>query len=205
MRTKGSTDIDAKLTKVLNYCSDYSENNGFPPSVREIGAYMGVNSTATIHYYLTKLQIQGLIRKSPSKNRSLEIVKNNRPGAKYIPTPLVGNVSAGLPTFAEENIEEVLSLPIGLFKGDDLFALKVKGDSMIKAGIFNGDIIIVRKQNFAANKEIVVALVDNEATVKRLIKQNDKIILHPENDLLDDMIFDNVLIIGVVVGSIRNF
>lgn len=203
MKTKDSN-ITQTLQKVLDYCSDFVEEYGYPPSVREIGSHMGVSSTATVYYYLSKLQEQGLLRKSPNRNRAIEVVRNNA-RVKYITTPLIGNISAGLPKLAEENVDDIINLPAGLFKGDDLFALRVKGDSMINAGIFNKDIIIVRKQETANNNDIVVALIDNEATVKRFIKQKDKIILRPENDTMTDMVFDNVSILGIVVGSIRNF
>lgn len=203
MKTKDSN-ITQTLQKVLDYCSDFVEEYGYPPSVREIGSHMGVSSTATVYYYLSKLQEQGLLRKSPNRNRAIEVVRNNA-RVKYITTPLIGNISAGLPKLAEENVDDIINLPAGLFKGDDLFALRVKGDSMINAGIFSKDIIIVRKQETANNNDIVVALIDNEATVKRFIKQKDKIILRPENDTMTDMVFDNVSILGIVVGSIRNF
>lgn len=147
---------------------------------------------------MNKLADEGLINKANTKNRAVSL-KNNS-----ITVPLVGTVAAGQPIFATENYDGFYSIPSNFFSGEDLFLLDVHGNSMIKIGMFNGDKIVVKKQSTAENGDIVVALIDDSATVKRFFKRNDKIILHPENDDMEDFIFDNVTIIGKVVGLMRN-
>lgn len=190
-----------KLIKVMDYIRRFSEENGYTPSVREIGAYCGIKSTATVHSYIERLQEKGYLNKAENKKRAVTLGKS---GAVNI--PLLGTVTAGQPVFAYENYEEYYSFPLGEFRGEDLFMLHVQGTSMINAGICDGDKIIVRRQQTAADGEIVVALVGESATVKRLFRRNGKIILHPENEVLDDFVFnpEEVSILGKVVGLIRN-
>ncbi len=197
---KGS--LDEKLSKVLAYLNTFMDENGYPPSVREIGKSLNIKSTATVYYYISKLEDMGLVKKSPSKNRAIEVV--SRANRKLKEIPLVGRVQAGTPILAVENIEESLCVSDGLFRGDELFMLTVNGDSMIEAGIFEGDKIIVNRQSHANNGDIVVALIDCDATVKRFFRKNGKIVLHPENSTMQDMVFDNVDILGAVKGLIRN-
>lgn len=190
-----------KLIKVMDYIRRFSEENGYTPSVREIGAYCGIKSTATVHSYIERLQEKGYLNKAENKKRAVTLGKSGS-----VNIPLLGTVTAGQPVFAYENYEEYYSFPLGEFRGEDLFMLHVQGTSMINAGICDGDKIIVRRQQTAADGEIVVALVGESATVKRLFRRNGKIILHPENEVLDDFVFNHeeVSILGKVVGLIRN-
>ncbi len=190
-----------KLIKVMDYIRRFSEENGYTPSVREIGAYCGIKSTATVHSYIERLQEKGYLNKAENKKRAVTLGKSGS-----VNIPLLGTVTAGQPVFAYENYEEYYSFPLGEFRGEDLFMLHVQGTSMINAGICDGDKIIVRRQQTAADGEIVVALVGESATVKRLFRRNGKIILHPENEVLDDFVFnqEEVSILGKVVGLIRN-
>ena len=190
-----------KLIKVMDYIRRFSEENGYTPSVREIGAYCGIKSTATVHSYIERLQEKGYLNKAENKKRAVTLGKSGS-----VNIPLLGTVTAGQPVFAYENYEDYYSFPLGEFRGEDLFMLHVQGTSMINAGICDGDKIIVRRQQTAADGEIVVALVGESATVKRLFRRNGKIILHPENEVLDDFVFnpEEVSILGKVVGLIRN-
>ena len=195
---------EEKLIKVMDYIRKFSEENGYTPSVREIGKECGIKSTATVHNYIEKLQSKGYLNKTDNKKRAVTIGKGS-----FINIPLLGVVTAGQPIFAYENYEDYYSFPVSEFKGDELFMLRVQGTSMIEAGIMDGDKIIVRRQQTAENGEIVVALVNEEetATVKRFYKKDGKIILHPENEALSDMIFNpqDVSILGKVVGLMRNY
>lgn len=193
---------EGKLTKVMDYIRKFSEENGYTPSVREIGKECGIKSTATVHSYIEKLQERGFLNKTDNKKRSVSIGRS-----ATVSIPLIGTVTAGQPVFAYENYEDYYTFPAGEFKGEELFMLRVQGTSMIDAGIFNGDKIIVRRQQTAEDGEIVVALVEDSATVKRLFRKNGKIILHPENEALSDMVFepDEVSVLGKVVGLMRNY
>ena len=195
---------EEKLIEVMDYIRKFSEENGYTPSVREIGKECGIKSTATVHSYIEKLQTKGYLNKTENKKRAVTIGKGTG-----VTIPLIGTVTAGQPIFAYENYEDYYTFPVNEFKGDDLFMLRVQGTSMINAGIMDGDKIIVRRQQTAQDNEIVVALVNEEesATVKRLYRKNGKIILHPENDALSDMIFEDneVSILGKVVGLMRNY
>jgi len=186
----------------MDYIKKFTEENGYTPSVREIGKECGIKSTATVHSYIAKLQTKGYLSKTDNKKRAVTIGKS-----AGVSVPLIGTVTAGQPIFAYENYEDYFTFPVGEFKGDDLFMLRVQGTSMIDAGIMNGDKIIVRRQQTAENGEIVVALVEDSATVKRFYRKNGQIILHPENEELSDMIFDpeEVSILGKVVGLMRNY
>ena len=194
---------EEKLTKVMDYIRKFSEENGYTPSVREIGKECGIKSTATVHSYIEKLQNNGYLNKTDNKKRAVTIGKGSG-----VNIPLLGVVTAGQPIFAYENYEDYYTFPVGEFKGDELFMLRVQGTSMIDAGIMDGDKIIVRRQQTAENGEIVVALVgDESATVKRFYKKEGKIVLHPENEALADMIFEpeEVSVLGKVVGLMRNY
>lgn len=193
---------EEKLTKVMDYIRKFSEENGYTPSVREIGKECGIKSTATVHSYIEKLQSKGYLNKAENKKRSVTLGKGS--GTTI---PLIGTVTAGQPIFAYENYEDYYTFPVGEFKGDELFMLRVQGTSMIDAGIMDGDKIIVRRQPTAENGEIVVALVEDSATVKRLFRRGGQIVLHPENETMSDMIFEptEVSILGKVVGLMRNY
>ena len=196
-----------KSEEVLAQIQDFIEKNGYSPTVRDIMKSMGFNSTATVQYYFNKLEKMGKISKKNNINRSLSLKNQENPiTANQQKFPLLGRVSAGLPIFAAENIEEYYSLPGNLFRGSNLFLLRVSGDSMIGAGIFNDDLIIVDSECSTKNGDIVVAYIDGDVTVKRLFYHNDHITLHAENPKYADMEFtDNVSVLGMVVGSIRQF
>ncbi len=195
---------EEKLIKVMDYIRKFSEENGYTPSVREIGQQCGIKSTATVHSYIEKLQAKGYLNKSDNKKRSVTIGKTG-----MVNIPLLGVVTAGQPIFAYENYEDYYTFPVSEFRGDELFMLRVQGTSMIDAGIMDGDKIIVRRQPNAENGDIVVALVCEEesATVKRFYAKDGHIVLHPENDALSDMIYEpsQVSILGKVVGLMRNY
>jgi repressor LexA len=199
----GKTNIEDKLKRVLNFITAYTEEYGFPPSVREIGSALSIKSTATTYYYIEKLQEQGYISKTKAKNRALGVVGKNRISFKSV--PLVGKITAGTPITAIENIEEYIPIPSNMFKSNDLFMLSVSGESMIDAGILDGDVIIVNRQNYAENGDIVVALIDNEATVKRFYKKDGYYVLHPENKNMQDIIVKELMILGVVNGLLRKY
>lgn len=193
---------EEKLVKIMDYIRKFTEENGYTPSVREIAQECDIKSTATVHSYLAKLQDKGYLNKTTNKKRSVTIGRGTG-----VNIPLIGTVTAGQPIFAYENYEDYYTFPAGEFKGDELFMLRVQGTSMINAGIMDGDKIIVRRQPTAENGEIVVAMVDDSATVKRLFRSKGQIVLHPENDQLSDMIFEpgEVSILGKVIGLMRNY
>lgn len=193
---------EEKLIKVMDYIRKFSEENGYTPSVREIGKECEIKSTATVYSYLKKLQEKGYLNKANNKKRSVTLAKSSG-----VNIPLIGTVTAGQPIFAYENYEDYYTFPASEFKGEELFMLRVQGTSMIDAGIMNGDKIIVRRQETAENGEIVVALVEDSATVKRFYRRGSQIVLHPENETLSDMIFEDgqVKLLGKVVGLIRNY
>ncbi|MBE7088163.1 MAG: transcriptional repressor LexA [Clostridiales bacterium] len=184
--------------EVLEYIQKHIAEFGYAPSVREICENCNIKSTATAFTYINELVDRGLLKKSATKRRAVALKQNS------IAVPLVGTVAAGQPIFAQENYEETYSLPSNFFSGEDLFMLTVKGDSMINIGMYEGDKIVVKKQSTADNGDIVVALVDDSATVKRFYKRDGKIILHPENNDMEDFIFEGVSILGKVVGLIRS-
>ena len=196
---------DKRLSEIYSYIKSFIDDNGFPPSVREIGTKFDIKSTSTVHYYLEKLRDQGLISQDANKKRAFTVTQT-RSQSNFI--PLVGNVSAGTGILAIENIEGEFPLPQDMFTGKDLFMLRVEGESMIEAGISDGDFVIVHSQNFADINEIVVALWQDKATVKRLRATTPNLILHPENCEMDDIVIapeENPTIIGKVVGCIKKF
>ena len=202
-----------KLDATLKFISDFIKNHSYPPTVREICAGVGVSSSATAQYYLDRLEKLGKIKRSSLKNRAIELVEDKTAKTLDIEEldveliPLIGKVTAGAPILAVENVEGNIPLPRTMFKksGEELFALNVSGDSMVNAGILDGDKIVVRKQSTASNGEIVVALIDDSATVKRFYKEKDVFRLQPENDYMKPIFVKEVEIIGIVVGLIRKF
>ena len=195
-----------KQTEIYEFLKTYTENKGYPPSVREICEAVSLKSTSTVHGHLKRLEKKGLIKRDPSKPRALEIAELSIPKKEMISIPIVGKITAGLPILATENIEDTFSLPLDFIKHDrELFMLRVSGESMIKAGINDNDLAIIESCNDAANGQIVVALIDDSATIKRFFKEKDHIRLQPENDTMDPIIVDNCSILGKLVGIYRAY
>ncbi|WP_027632127.1 transcriptional repressor LexA [Clostridium hydrogeniformans] len=201
--------IEAKNKKQLEiyeFLKKYTEEKGYPPSVREICEAVSLKSTSTVHGHLKRLEKKGLIKRDPTKPRALEIVGLSSINKEIIDIPVIGKVTAGIPILAEENIEDTFSLPSSFIKHDkELFILNVIGDSMIEAGIHNGDLAIIEKIPSAINGDIVVALIGNEATIKRFFKEKDHIRLHPENKTMEDIIVKDCSILGKLVGIYRRY
>ncbi|WEV38084.1 transcriptional repressor LexA [Lactobacillus sp. ESL0680] len=199
---------DSKQLEILRYIYETVADRGFPPTVREICAAVNLSSTSTVHGHLARLERKGLLIKDATKPRALEITAEGKRalGIKPNEIPVVGVVTAGQPILAVEDVEDYFPLPPDLANdAGDLFMLKVHGESMINAGILDGDNVIVRKQSSAINGEIVVAMTEeNEATVKRFYKEKDHYRLQPENDTMAPIILDQVQILGKVVGLYRN-
>ncbi|MBW7985657.1 transcriptional repressor LexA [Lactobacillus helveticus] len=199
---------DTKQLEILRYIYDTVDHRGFPPTVREICAAVKLSSTSTVHGHLARLERKGLLIKDATKPRALEITDEGKKelGIKPKRIPVVGVVAAGQPILAVQDIDEYFPLPPDLENdAGELFMLKIHGESMINAGILNGDNVIVKKQNTANNSEIVVAMTDeNEATVKRFYKEKDHYRLQPENDTMAPIILPEVTILGKVVGLYRN-
>ena len=187
---------------IFEYMVAFAEEHGYPPSVREICEAVNLKSTSTVHGHLEQLEKRGLIRRDSTKPRAMEVLDN--PLSKGRSVPLVGRVTAGIPILAEENIEDYIVLPQDLVGSDDeLFALRVRGESMIRAGILNGDFIIVRKQSHADNGDIVVAMIEDEATVKRIFFERDGVRLQPENPYYDPIYSRKVTVVGKVTALFR--
>ncbi|WP_294406525.1 transcriptional repressor LexA [uncultured Clostridium sp.] len=195
-----------KQTEIYEFLKTYTENKGYPPSVREICEAVSLKSTSTVHGHLKRLEKKGLIKRDPSKPRALEIAELSAPKKEMISIPIVGKITAGLPILATENVEDTFSLPLDFIKHDrELFMLRVSGQSMIKAGINDKDLAIIESCNDASNGEIVVALIDDSATIKRFFKEKDHIRLQPENDTMDPIIVDDCSILGKLVGIYRAY
>ncbi|WP_239614362.1 transcriptional repressor LexA [Cohnella mopanensis] len=200
-----------RQNSILEFIKNEVREKGYPPSVREIGEAVGLASSSTVHGHLDRLEKKGLIRRDPTKPRAIEILGDEedsiyRISSSVRPIPLLGKVTAGLPITATENIEEYYPLPINMVGDQPVFMLSVAGDSMIEAGIHNGDYVIVRQQPTAMNGDIVVAMTEeNEATVKTFYKEKDHIRLQPENSSMEPIRLPNVSILGKVIGLIRSF
>jgi len=197
-------DLTKRQQEVFDFIKKYSAKYGYPPTVRDIGKAIGLTSSSTVHAHLANLEKIGLLRRDPSKPRAIELLVGKAKRAVTGALPLVGQVAAGEPLLAEENIEEYVQIPT-LAGGDEgEYVLTVTGDSMIKAGIHDGDHVVVRTADTAIDGEIVVALVgDSEATVKRFFKENDHVRLQPENDALEPIRSTEVTVLGRVVGVLR--
>lgn len=198
--------------KIFDFIVVFIKKHGYPPAVREICAQLKIKSTSTVHKYMNLLAEDGMIEKNPTKPRALRIISQNNSDIDFnfnkemVNIPILGKISAGQPILAVENIEDTFPLPVDFTNSTDVFILKVKGDSMIEKGIYEGDYIIVNKQNSANNGEVVVALTEEEATVKTFYKEKDYIRLQPENKSMEPIIIHGeVSILGKVVGLIRKF
>ncbi len=200
--------VELNLTKrqqeIFDYVREYAGQHGYPPTVRDIGKAIGLTSSSTVHTHLANLEKLGLLKRDPTKPRAIEVLVDR---AKAVVSqqglPVVGQVAAGSPVLAEENIEEYVPVPQIAGGDEGEFVLRVKGDSMVGAGIFEGDYVVVRPQETATDGEIVVALVGEEATVKRFFREDDHVRLQPENDALDPIRSRDVKLLGRVVGVCR--
>jgi repressor LexA len=203
-----STELTARQREIWSFVLEYVDRHGYPPTVREIGEAVGLASPSTVHAHLANLERAGLLRRDPTKPRALELVGRAKPAAEpaELPKlPLLGQIAAGGPLLAEQNVEDEIAVPETLH-GD--FLLRVKGDSMIEAGILEGDLVVVRRAQDAKNGEIVVALAGDdestdEATVKRFFRENGRVRLQPENSALEPIYANHVQILGKVVGVFR--
>lgn len=199
--------ISKKQQEILDYMKTQILSKGYPPSVREICEAVSLRSTSSVHSHLETLEKNGYIRRDPTKPRAIEIVDEefNIARRELVSIPVLGSVAAGQPILAVENIKEYFPIPSEYMPNSETFILVVKGDSMINVGIFSGDKIIIQKTNSASNGDIVVALVEDSATVKTFYKEKDHIRLQPENDEMEPIILDKVEIIGKVIGLIRMY
>lgn len=197
--------LTPRQEEILNYIKEEVQQKGYPPSVREIGKAVGLSSSSTVHAHLSQLEKKGYIRRDPTKPRAIELMEDSWfiPLRKIASVPVVGSVAAGSPVLAEENIIDYFPLPKEFVRQDAFFMLSVKGDSMINAGILDGDYVIVRQQSTANNGEIIVAMIEDEATVKRFYQEDGCFRLQPENDYYEPIIIKNVKVLGKVVGLFR--
>lgn len=210
--------LSKRQQSIYDYICSYTRDHGYPPSVREIGAAVGLASPSTVHMHLKSLEEKGYIHRDSKKPRTIEVVEDapeDSPGtriadvaqnvdANVIRLPVVGRVAAGQPILAEQNVEDYMSLPTSVVGDASSFVLRVRGDSMVNAGIFNGDYIVVRQEHDARDGEIVVALIDDSATVKTFYREKDRIRLQPENDTMAPIYAKNPVILGRVTALIRS-
>ena len=218
MKKKDPNALNKREKAIIKFIEKQIKIKGYPPSVREIGKAVDLKSTATVHGYLNQLEKKGYIKKEQQKGRTLKLLKGGAlegqeeftPGNKdlylekeLVEVPVIGKITAGAPILAVENVTDTFPIPIDFVGNSESFMLTVRGESMIEAGILDGDYILVKKQNTANNGEIVVALIEDEATVKTFYKEKDHIRLQPENDTMEPFIFDNVYILGKAIGLYR--
>lgn len=199
-------ELSHRQRQILQYIIQHTQMHGYPPTVREIGEAVNLSSSSTVHAHLRALEQAGLIRRDASLTRAIQIVAGNVESYKpkrVANLPVVGRVAAGRPLLAVEDIEDTYPVPAEFLSGNDGFMLKVRGESMIEDGIMDGDFVIVRRQNVAENGDTVVAMVDDEATVKRFFRENGKIRLQPANSTMPPMYYPQVEIVGKVVGLVR--
>lgn len=194
--------LTEKEKRMLEYITEVIEENGYSPSVRDIRSALGIKSTATVHGYLERLEKKGYIRKESGKSRTLTI-DGTSPVTRKV--PIIGKITAGLPILAVENFEGYVDFSETKYKSDELFALRVSGTSMIEAGILDGDIVIVSNRRYAENGDIIVALIDDAATVKTYYKENGHFRLQPENSTMEPIITKDLTVLGKVVASIRYY
>ncbi len=199
--------ISSKQQEILDCIKESILSKGYPPSVREICDMVKLKSTSSVHSHLETLEKNGFIRRDPTKPRTIEILDDdfNLTRRELVNVPIIGQVTAGQPILAVENIDGYFPLPPEYLHNKSSFMLRVKGESMVNVGIFDGDLILVEEQQTAMNNEIVVALVDDSATVKRFFKEDGHYRLQPENDYMDPIIVDEVSILGKVIGLFRSF
>ncbi len=200
--------LTKRQAAILDFIKQEIKEKGYPPAVREIGLAVGLSSPSTVHSHLHNLELLGYIRRDKSKPRALEILDSSSPlpSHEIVEIPILGSIQAGLPALAEENLEDTFPMPLDYVQSNkQLFMLHVKGESMIEVGIFDGDLLIVEEATTARNGEIVVAMVDDDATVKTFYKEDNYIRLQPENSAMEDIIVDDAKIIGKPIGLFRRF
>ena len=199
------SELNDKQLLIYEFLKDFTSQKGYPPTVREICKAVGLKSTSSVHGHSKQLEKEGLIKRDPTKPRALEIV-DSVVKKEMINVPIIGRVTAGLPILANENIEDSFPLPLDYVKhNNDLFMLKISGSSMIKAGIIDGDFAIIERTQTASNGDKIVALIENEATLKTFYRENDHIRLQPENDEMEPIIVDNCSILGKLIGIYRTY
>jgi repressor LexA len=205
--------LTGRQQEIWKFLTDYVDEHGYPPTVREIGEAVGLASPSTVHAHLANLERAGLIKRDPTKPRALELRRDPKPEPARAEDvhrlPLVGEIAAGGPLLAEENVEDYVTVPEPLARGGEEFLLRVKGDSMVNAGILEGDLVVVRREQTAQNGDIVVAIAGTdeaaeEATVKRFFQEGRRVRLQPENDALEPIYADHVQILGKVTGVFRS-
>jgi repressor LexA len=200
-------DLTQKQIEILLYIKNEIQRQGYPPAVREICKGVNLKSTSTVHSHLEKLEMKGYIRKDPTKPRAIEILDRDDDflfvQKKTVDIPIIGKVTAGAPILAVENIEDTYPVPKDLVEGHDVFMLKVQGESMVEAGILDGDLVLVKEQKSAINGDIVVALLEDEATIKRFFREKNQIRLQPENQFMSPIYTNNVTVLGKVIGLFR--
>ena len=189
--------------RILDYIENYIEVNGYPPSVREIGQAVDLKSTSTVHGHLNRLERKGLLHREAMKPRTIDVKREDKP--QIVKLPVLGKVAAGVPILAEENAEGYVQLPDNIVGRGDHFVLEIRGDSMISAGIMNGDYVVVKRQQTAQNGDIVIAMIDDEATCKRYFKEPDRIRLQPENPRMQPFYARQVTILGKVTAVYRSY
>ena len=213
MFAEGGPVVTERQRAILDYLREFIDEHGYPPTVREIGEAVGLSSPSTVHAHLAQLERAGLLRRDPTKPRALELADRRRESREVRPDihrlPLVGEIAAGGPLLADQNIEDYVGVPEPLSRGGEEFLLRVKGDSMVNAGILDGDFVVVQRGQDARNGEIVVALAGDdesadEATVKRFFREHGRVRLQPENDALEPIYADHVQILGKVIGVFRS-
>jgi repressor LexA len=202
-------ELTKRQREILDFITAEIHRKGYPPSVREIGMAVGLSSSSTVHSHLAALEAKGFIRRDPSKPRTIEVFDYRDSDSVVSPAsvtavPVVGSIAAGAPLLAQENIEDVLALPAE-YVGEGSFALKVKGESMIEAGIHDGDMLVVRQQETARDGDVVVALLGDEATVKRFYREDGRVRLQPENSTMEPTYATDVAILGKAIGLYRRF
>ena len=208
--------ITKRQQQIYDFIRGYQQEKGYPPSVREMAAAVGLSSPSTVHAHLSALEDHGLIKRDKTKPRALEVFEQDGTSVKTaevrampdrgsVSLPLVGRVAAGMPILAEQNVEDTFTLPTEIVTDSSSFVLEVHGNSMVNVGIYNGDYIVVREQKSAMNGEIVVAMIDGEATVKTFYKEHGRVRLQPENDAMEPIFATNPTILGKVVALLRRF
>jgi repressor LexA len=197
--------LTRRQREILTFVQRYADAHGYPPSVREIGQALGLTSSSTVHSHLAALERKGYLRRDPSKPRALEVLRDEHemPTKKVVAVPIIGHVAAGQPILAQQNIEDYFPLPADIVHADECFILHVRGDSMIDAGILDGDLLVVRRQGSANNGDIVVARIDDEATVKRFFKEADRVRLQPENPTMQPIYSQDLTVEGVAIALVR--